>query len=173
MQLSVEPLITQEAIAARVAELGAALRADHAAAPITLLVVLKGAAWFGADLVRHLPHDTVVEFVRAKSYAGTESRGAVEFTVLPEQSLAGRQVVIVEDILDTGRTLHATRELVVQHRPRSVKICTLLDKPARRVIEIGADYVGFAIPDHFVVGYGLDYNEEYRALPAIYTLLPE
>ena len=149
------------------------LDVDYAGTPLTLVVVLKGAAWFGADLARHLPHDTTVEFIRAKSYAGDRSTGTVAFSMLAEAPLAGRNVLVVEDILDTGRTLSAVVERLGAQRPNSLRVCTLLDKPARRALEISADYVGFTIPDRFVVGYGLDYNEAYRALPAIYTLSPE
>lgn len=173
MRLSEEPLITRDDIAERVAALAAQLREDYAATPLTLLVVLKGGAWFGADLVRHLPHDTTVEFIRAKSYEGEHSTGTVHFPVVPDSSLTDRHVLVVEDILDTGRTLRAALRLVESHFPASLKVCTLLDKPARRVASVQAHYVGFEIPDHFVVGYGLDYNELYRALPAIYTIHPE
>ena len=173
MRLSDAPLFPHEAIQARVNALAAQVRVDYAGTPLTLVVVLKGAAWFGADLARHLPNDTTVEFIRAKSYAGDRSTGTVEFSMLAEAGLGGRDVLVVEDILDTGRTLTAVVERLGAQRPNSLRVCTLLDKPARRALEITADYVGFEIPDHFVVGYGLDYNEAYRALPAIYTLSPE
>lgn len=171
MRLSDAPLIDQARIARRVEELGAQLREDFQGAPLTVAVLLKGAAWFAADLLRHLPHDTRVEFMRAQSYAGTASTGTVEFGLLPAaEAITGRDVLLVEDILDTGRTLHAARAQLQGLGAAKVKICVLLDKAAPRVEAITADYVGFRIDDEFVVGYGLDYNEEYRTLPAIYTL---
>lgn len=173
MRLDMRPLISAEAIRDRVAGLAAQLCEDYMGRPITLLVVLKGGAWFGADLARALPHDTRVEFIRAKSYVGDASTGEVRFLVEPEGSLAGRDVVVVEDIVDTGTTLRAIVERVSLLGPNSVRVCTLLDKPARRRVPVQADYVGFEIPDEFVVGYGLDYDEAYRTLTAIYRLLPE
>lgn len=173
MQLSDEPLIHAAAIAGRIEELAEEIRRTYDPDPFTVLVVLKGAAWFGADLVRLLPPSTTVEFMRAKSYAGDRSAGPPEFPLFPESGIAGQHVLLVEDILDTGRTLAAARERIIDARPASLQTCVLLDKPARREIKVDVQFRGFEIADHFVVGYGLDYNEQYRALPAIYRLLPE
>lgn len=173
MRLSDAPLFSEEQIARRVEALAAQIATDYAAQSLTLLIVLKGAAWFGADLVRRLPGDTLVEFIRAKSYAGDTSTGEVRFPLVPEVSLAGRHVLLIEDILDTGRTLDAVTRLVEAQAPASLRACALLDKPSRRVFPARAHYVGFEVPDQFVVGYGLDHDEHYRTLPAIYTLLPD
>lgn len=171
MRLSDEPLLDADAIAARVAELAAAIRRDYDGTPLTCLVVLKGAAWFGADLIRLLPESTVVEFVHARSYDGAASTGNVHIETGAGPLAAGSHVLLIEDIIDTGHTLAALRARLLAHRPASLKACALLDKPARRQVDAAADYIGFEIPDHFVVGYGLDYNEHYRALPAIYQLI--
>ncbi len=173
MRLSEEPLFHAAEIAAKVAELAASISQSYEDTPFTVVVVLKGAAWFGADLVRHLPPSTTVEFMRAKSYVGMQSAGPPAFSLFPESGIVGQHVLIVEDILDTGHTLHAARARIVGEGPASVRTCVLLDKPARREIKVDVEFRGFEIPDHFVVGYGLDYNEQYRALPAIYRLLPE
>jgi len=174
MRLDMRPLYSAATIAERVAELATRLREDYADRTITLLVVLKGGAWFGADLARTLPPDTRVEFIRAKSYVADASSGEVRFLVEPEPAaLHGRDVVIVEDILDTGHTLDAILKRVEVLAPASLGVCTLLDKPTRRRVAVEAGYVGFTIPDEFVVGYGLDYDEAYRTLPGIYRLVPE
>lgn len=173
MRLDVQPMISAETIAAHVALLASRICEDYAGKCITLLIVLKGGAWFGADLARALPPDTRVEFIRAKSYVADSSSGEVRFLVEPEATLRGRDVLIVEDILDTGNTLAAILNRVAAFAPASLRVCALLDKPARRRVPVQADYVGFEIPDAFVVGYGLDYDEAYRTLPAIYRLVPE
>jgi len=174
VRLSETPLYHAVEISAAVEKLAAAIRGTYQDTPFTVVVVLKGAAWFGADLVRHLPPSTTVEFMRAKSYVGDRSAGPPTFPLFPESGLEGQHVLIVEDILDTGRTLAAARERIEGVGPASLRSCVLLDKPIRREVAVEADFHGFQIEDdHFVVGYGLDYNEQYRALPAIYRLLPE
>ena len=167
------PLLSAPVIAERVALLASRLREDYAGRAITLLVVLKGGAWFAADLARALPPDTRVEFIRAKSYAGDTSHGEVRFLIEPDAALQGREVIVVEDVLDTGATLDAILKRVQVLAPASLRVCALLDKPSRRRVAVQADYIGFVIPDEFVVGYGLDYDEAYRTLPAIYRLVPE
>ena len=172
MHLSERPLIETASIQARIADLAREISADYHGEPLVLLVVLKGSLHFASDLQRALPIEQSVqlEFIRARSYAGTTSSGDVRLGYTPELNLQGHHVLILEDILDTGRTATVIRDYVQARRPASVKIGALLDKPARRVVPIEADYVGFEIDDYFVVGYGLDYNEAYRHLPAIYCL---
>jgi hypoxanthine phosphoribosyltransferase len=170
VRVSEEPFICAEAIQRRVCELAAEIRADFGGAPLTLVVVLKGSVIFAADLMRALDGDVAVEFIRARSYVGAHSSGVVSFDQLPDDTIEGRHVLVVEDILDTGRTCLAVFERLRARRPASMKLCVLLDKPSRRAVAVAADYVGFMIEDRFVVGYGLDYNEAYRNLPAIYLV---
>ena len=172
MQLSGEILIPAEEIQERVAELAAEITRDYEGRPVMVVAVLKGAVFFAADLMRRLDLDVKIGFLRAKSYAGSLSQERVYFTLLPEDSLHGKHVLLVEDVLDTGFTCAAILDWLREQHPASTGLCTLLDKPARRGdnVEIKADYVGFTIGDHFVVGYGLDYDERYRQLSSIYTL---
>lgn len=173
MRLSAAPLYTPDQIQARVDALGAEIRRDYAGRDLVVLAVLKGALFFTADLVRAMAREVTVDCVRARSYAGTASTGEVRFTLLPEAPLAGRHVLVVEDILDTGRTAAALVARLRAERPASVAVCTLLDKPACRGVPFEADYVGFEIGPRFVIGYGLDHDERYRELPGIWTLEPE
>jgi hypoxanthine phosphoribosyltransferase len=170
VQLSSEPLISEAAIAAKVVEMAAAITRDYASKTPVLVPVLKGGLFFAADLMRRLDFDLRVDFIRARSYAGHLSKGTVEFTFLPEQSLDGRHVLVLEDILDTGRTTSAVLDRLLAAGAASAELCALLDKPSRRVTPVTAKYIGFTIEDHFVVGYGLDCDECHRHLPAIYTL---
>lgn len=170
MQRRNEPLISEEAIQARISELAAEISRDYAQRELVLAVVLKGALMFAADLSRKLTVATSIEFVRARSYQGTRSSRRVQVTIFPEESLAGKHVLIVEDILDTGNTTHFLLDRFREAKPDSLELCTLLDKPARRNIPVTAKYVGFSIDDLFVVGYGLDYEEKFRELPAVYVL---
>lgn len=167
MRLSAAPLIEASAIHRRVHELAVTIAADYADRDLLLLIVLKGGMFFGADLARALGGTAHVDCVRARSYDGTDSTGEVRFGILPEISLRDRHVLVLEDILDTGRTATALLQRLHAEAPASLEICTLLDKPTRRVVPIEARYVGFEIEDHFVVGYGLDYAEQYRNLPYI------
>tara|TARA_R110001592_G_scaffold158398_1_gene389523 strand:+ start:229 stop:753 length:525 start_codon:yes stop_codon:yes gene_type:complete len=170
LRLSEQPLIDGEQIQHGIAKTADAVNRHYANEALCLLVVLKGAVPFSVALMGHLTMPLTVEYIRAKSYAGTESTGEVLFTHLPEESLRGRHVLIVEDILDTGRTAEAIVDFVQSQHPASAKFITLLDKPSRRIQPVEADFVTFTIEDHFVVGYGLDYNERYRELNAIYTM---
>jgi hypoxanthine phosphoribosyltransferase len=172
MWLSEEPLIRPEAIQKRVREIAEAVSRDYQGRELTLVVVLKGGTLFAADLMRALSIPVTIEYVRARSYDGNRSKGRVELTVLPERSLVGKEVLIVEDVLDTGRTTSAILAAIRAQAPASVRLCVLLDKPKGHSSEIAADYVGFTIDNCFVVGYGLDHNERYRQLPAIYVLTP-
>lgn len=170
LRLNEKPLIDAAQVQQRIAALATEISAAYVGKDLVLLVVLKGSVPFSVDLMRQLNIPLEVDYIRARSYEGTESRGTVQFTHLPEGSLKGRDVLIVEDILDTGRTAEAIRDFVASQHPASERFITLLDKPSRRVLDVEADYVGFVIEDHFVVGYGLDYDERYRELDAIYTL---
>ena len=170
MRLNEQPLISTDAIQTRVYELGRQINADYAGKELVVVVVLKGGLLFAADLLRALRVPLTLEYVRAKSYDGGHSQGAVELKVLPEQSLAGKHVLFVEDILDTGRTTAAVLDVAREAGAASIGLCVLLDKPSRRTAPVHADYVGFAIGDYFVVGYGLDYNERHRELPAIHAM---
>jgi len=170
MKLSGQPLLSEEAIARRVHELAEAVSGDHPEGPLLVLAVLKGSVHFASDLVRQLSVPVTLDFIRAKSYQGTHSGGSVELLVKPTAPIRDQQVLVVEDILDTGRTAAALVDWIEAQGPAGLKICTLVDKPSRRVTDIRADYVGFDIKDQFVVGYGMDYDEQYRELPAIYVL---
>ncbi len=170
MRLSVQPLIAAPRIQRRVAELGAQIRADYQGRDLVLVVLLKGAVIFASDLMRRLDNNVCVDFLRAASYAGTESTGEVTVRTIPETPLSGRHVLLVEDILDTGRTLAAALQWARSQQPASLAVVTLLDKPSRREVEAKADYTGFTIDDHFVVGYGLDYEQRYRQLDSIHVL---
>lgn len=173
MKLSNEPLITEEALRARVSSLAEEISRDYADRNPVLLGVLKGAFHFVSDLARAMRCPVEIEFIRAASYAGTESTGQVRVELPISIPLRGRDVILVEDILDTGRTASAIRAHLQSMGPASIALCTLLDKPSRRAVPAEAAYTGFSIDDHFVVGYGLDCNERYRELAAVYILQPE
>jgi len=166
-------MLSEEQIAQRVKSLGEEISADYAGKQPIAICLLKGSLVFTSDLIRALSVPITVEFMRASSYGGsTESSGSVKILLDTDQDISDRDVLIVEDIVDTGRTLHKTLDLLRARHPRSLKICTLLDKPARRVVDIDIAYRGFAIDDEFVVGYGLDFDERYRDLPYIAVLDP-
>jgi hypoxanthine phosphoribosyltransferase len=170
-----EVLVSEAEIAAKVAELGARIGADHGDRPLTLVSVLKGSLPFMADLMRAIPIPVRIDLMEVSSYGGTstESSGLVRILKDLSASIEGEDVLIVEDIIDTGLTLNYLVRYLRGKNPRSLKICTLLDKPARRLVDIPVDYVGFTIPDQFVVGYGLDYSEFYRNLRFVGVLRPE
>jgi hypoxanthine phosphoribosyltransferase len=164
-------LLPAEKIAARVRELAAEISRDYRDQSPHLIGILKGAWVFMADLIRQLDPEATVDFLGIASYgAGTTSSGEVKITKDLDTSIEGRHVLVVEDILDTGRTFHYLREVLRARQPLSLKLVTLLDKPSRRVIPISADYVGFTIPDVFVVGYGLDYGQQCRRLPDVWSI---
>ncbi|MFZ5592082.1 MAG: hypoxanthine phosphoribosyltransferase [Bacillota bacterium] len=169
-----EVLITEQQIANRVAELGRQISRDYAGREILVVGILKGAVLFLADLVRHIDVPVRLDFMAVSSYgATTDSSGVVQIIKDLEQSIEGRHVLIVEDIVDTGLTLKYLQDNLATRRPASLRICTLLDKPGRRKVPVQVDYNGFVIPDEFVVGYGLDYAERYRNLRDILVLKPE
>ncbi|MGA3137087.1 MAG: hypoxanthine phosphoribosyltransferase [Terracidiphilus sp.] len=167
-------LYTREQIAERVAELGAQITRDLNGEKLVMVGVLKGAAPFLADLARSIQADATFDFVATSSYGkGQRTSGAVRLTKDLDESIEGKNVLIVEDILDTGLTLAYLRKLLLQQRPKTLRIVTLLDKPSRRIEKIEADYVGFSIPNLFVIGYGMDYAERYRNLPDICLMTPD
>lgn len=164
-------LYTGERIAAEVKRLGREISRDYPGRNLLLVGVLKGSFVFIADLIREIANPTLVDFVRLASYgSGTHSSGIIEFRKELEMSIRGRDVIIVEDIVDSGYTLECLYNSLLRQEPRSLKICTLIDKRARREVEIEADYVGMTLDDGFIIGYGLDYDEHYRGLPDIYTI---
>ena len=169
-----EILISEEQIQRRVAELGARINADFAGEQILIIAVLKGALLFLADLIRHIDLPVAIDFLAVSSYgAGTESSGVVRILKDLDEPIEHRNVIIVEDIVDSGRTLDYLLRMLRQRNPATLHVCTLLDKVMCRVIDVPIDYVGFEVPDAFVVGYGLDYAEHYRQLPFIGVLKPE
>jgi hypoxanthine phosphoribosyltransferase len=171
-------LISKEEITKRVAELGAQITRDFAGQPVLLVGVLKGATIFLADLARQVNLDATFDFIGVSSYGnrpspsqelkvGWDSTGEVKLTKDSDQSMKDKNIIVVEDILDTGLTLTYLKKLLAARLPRTLKIAALLDKPSRRKLPLEGDYVGFQIPDEFVVGYGLDYAERYRNLADI------
>lgn len=167
-------LLSEDQIKARIAELGRELTADYAGKNPIFIGVLKGVVMFFADMIRAIPLDCQIDFMAVSSYGGgTQSSGKIRIQKDISVDLAGRHVVILEDILDSGLTLSHTAAYLKTKGPASLKICTLLDKPDRRKAEVQADYVGFTISNLFVVGYGLDFDENYRNLPYVGVLKPE
>ncbi|MCR5042448.1 MAG: hypoxanthine phosphoribosyltransferase [Clostridia bacterium] len=165
-------LYSEEQIARRVAELGDVISRDYAGKELMLVAVLKGSVVFLADLMRSIKIPCGIGFIGTSSYSGISTTKSVTITIPLTQSVKGKNVIIVEDILDTGYTLQTLKAYMLEDQgAKDVRICTMLDKPGRREVpEIKADYYGFAIPNEFVIGYGLDYNEMYRNLPFIGTL---
>jgi hypoxanthine phosphoribosyltransferase len=158
-----EVLFSKAQIADRVSQLGLQISSDYKGRSIVLIGVLKGAAIFLADLARSIEVDNTFDFVAVSSYGrGMVSSGAVKLIKDIDNSIESKHVILVEDILDTGLTLSYLRGMMLQHKPASLKIATCLDKPERRLVPIDADYVGFRIPNQFVIGYGMDYAEHYR-----------
>lgn len=167
-------LLSEEALRARIGELGAKISEDYTGKEPLLVSVLRGSYIFMADLTRALTIPCTVDFMAVSSYgSGTTSSGQVNIIKDLSDSIEGKDVIVVEDILDSGNTLYYLLQVLQARHPHSIRLCTLLDKPSRRVKPIKADYVGFTVPDAFVVGYGLDYDERYRNLPYIGVLKPQ
>lgn len=167
-------LYTRQQIAERVAEMGAQITRDLNGEKLVMIGVLKGAAFFLSDLSRAIQVDATFDFVATSSYGkGQRTSGAVKLIKDLDEPIEGRNVLVVEDILDTGLTLSYLRKIFLQHRPKTLRVATLLDKPSRRIEKIEADYVGFSIPNLFVIGYGMDYAERYRNLPDICFMSPD
>ena len=167
-------LFTEAELKARVAELGAQITADYQGKKPIVISILRGSYIFMADLTRSIDLPITVDFMAVSSYgAGTSSSGQVRIVKDLSENIEGRDVLVVEDILDSGNTLSYLLEILKARHVASVRLCTLLDKPSRRVKDVHPDYVGYTVPDYFVVGYGLDYAEYYRNLPYIGVLKPE
>jgi len=169
-----EVLYTRDQIAERVREMGAQITKDLEGEKLVMIGVLKGAAPFLADLARAVTVDATFDFVAVSSYGkSNHTSGAVKLIKDLDEPIEGKNVLVVEDILDTGITLTYLRKIFLQHHPKSLRIAALLDKPSRRLEKITADYVGFSIPNLFVIGYGMDFAERYRNLPDICLMPPE
>ena len=167
-------LIPHAQIQARVAELGAQISADYSGKDLTVIGILKGSVLFMADLIRAISMPLAIDFMAVTSYgASTTSSGNVRILKDLDSSIAGRHLLIVEDIIDSGLTMQYLLNNLASRGAASLRVCTLLDKPERRLTDVRADYTGFAVPNEFVVGYGLDYNQMYRNLPDIGVLHPE
>ncbi len=167
-------LLSEDEIREKVRELGGKITADYKNSNLMLVTVLKGAVVFLADLMRQIDVPAEIDFMVVSSYgSGVKSSGVVKIVKDLDVPLAGKDILIVEDILDSGLTLSYIKELLESRGPRSIRIATLLDKPSRRKVDLQADYIGFLVPDEFVIGYGLDYDEKYRNLPYIGILKPE
>lgn len=163
----IKTLISEAELKKRVEELAKQIHEDYGNKEIVFICILKGSVFFTVDLAKSIPGDVKLEFIRVSSYSGTESTGKIELKLDLKESIEGKDVLIIEDIVDTGRTLSYLKEHLKTKKPNSLKICTLLDKKERRICEIEPEYVGFDIPDKFVLGYGLDVDEKYRNLPYI------
>ena len=166
-------LLSKEEIESKVTEIGTRITADYDGKYPVFVGILKGCFVFMADLLRHVDATCTMDFMAVSSYSGTKTTGAVKINKDLQHDIKGRHVTLVEDILDSGITLNYIENYLSVREPASIKIATLLDKPARRQADIKADYACFEVPDAFVVGYGLDYNEKYRNLPYIGVLKPE
>ena len=167
-----KPMITAGRIARRVRQLGRNISHVYSDidTPLVIVVILKGATVFASDLLRSLSIPAELEFVRASSYGSGTSRGALRLAHMVDGPLVGRHVLLVEDIVDSGRTAQAVTRRIRRMKPASLRIAALLDRPARREVQVNIDFLGFTIPDRFVIGYGLDYAGLYRELPGIYSL---
>ena len=168
MAEKVKMLIPEEEVNARIEELGKKISEEYAGKQVHLICVLKGGVFFMCELAKRITVPATMDFMSVSSYGdGTQSSGIVKIAKDLDESLEGKDVIVVEDIIDSGRTLSYLLRILKGRHPASIRLCTLLDKPERRVVDVKVDYVGFEIPDEFVVGYGLDYNQQYRNLPYI------
>ncbi|MCI5935316.1 MAG: hypoxanthine phosphoribosyltransferase [Lachnospiraceae bacterium] len=168
MSERIRELISEKDIAKRIVELGAQISADYQGESVFMLCVLKGGVYFTTELSKRMSVPVSLDFMAVSSYGmETESSGVVKIIKDLDESIEGKNVLVVEDIIDSGRTLSLLLENLRQRKPKTLKLCTLLNKPARRVTDIQVDYVGYEIPDEFVVGYGMDYAQKYRNLPYI------
>ena len=166
-------LISEEEIKEICKRLGEQISKDYEGKKLLLVSVLKGAVVFMADLMRNITCDCKIDFMSVSSYSGTKTTGVVKFKKDLDIDPDGRDILIVEDILDSGITLAYLKQVLLQRNAASIKICTFLDKPANRRADIKAEYIGKEVPDEFIIGYGLDYNEKYRNLPFVAILSPE
>lgn len=164
----VRVMLTEEEVDAKISEIGKKISEDYAGKQVHLICVLKGGSFFMCELAKRITVPVSLDFMSVSSYGGdTKSSGIVKIVKDLDEPLKGKDVIVVEDIVDSGRTLSYLLEMLEQREPKSLALCTLLDKPDRRVIDVNVDYTCFQIPDEFVVGYGLDYDQRYRNLPYI------
>ena len=164
----IEVMLQEETVNRRIRELGEEISRDYEGKTVHLIFILKGSVYFTCELAKRITVPVTMDFMQCSSYgAATKSSGVVRIVKDLDEPITGRDVIIVEDIIDSGRTLSHLKDLLGQRQPASLKICTLLDKPERRVTDVDVEYVGFQIEDKFVVGYGLDYDQQYRNLPYI------
>lgn len=167
-------LIPESVVDAKVKELGEQISKDYAGKDIHLICILKGGAFFATELAKRITIPVSIDFMQVSSYGdATTSSGIVRIVKDLDETLEGKEVLIVEDIIDSGRTLHYLMPVLEQREPASLKLCALLNKPDRREVEVTIDYLGFDIPDEFVIGYGLDYAQHYRNLPFIGVITPD
>ena len=165
---TVKELIAEEKVAARIKELAEQINKDFEGQSVTLVCILKGSVFFTTELAKYIKVPVVIDFMQCSSYgADTKSSGVVKLAKDLDEPITGKHVILIEDIIDSGRTLSHLVKLLSQRDPASLTLCTLLDKPSRRVVEVDVKYTGFEIPDEFVVGYGLDYDQKMRNLPYI------
>lgn len=168
MAETVKVMIEESAVDKRVRELGEEISRDYEGKQIHLISILKGGVFFTCELAKRITVPVSIDFMSVSSYGdGTASSGIVKIAKDLDESLEGKDVIVVEDIIDSGRTLYYLMDILAKRNPKSLKLCTLLDKPDRRVKDVKVDYIGFEIPDEFVVGYGLDYAQKYRNLPYV------
>ena len=168
MEDKIRVLVPEKDVDAKIAELGKKISEDYAGRQVHLVCVLKGGVFFMCELAKRITVPVTMDFMSVSSYgAGTESSGVVKIVKDLDEPLRDKDVIVVEDIVDSGRTLSYLLDMLKARGPKSMALCTLLDKPDRRVIDVKVDYTGFQIPDEFVVGYGLDYDQRYRNLPYI------
>lgn len=168
MAEKISVLLTEEEVDRKIQEIGEQISKDYAGEQVHLVCVLRGGAFFMCELAKRITVPVSLDFMSVSSYGGdTKSSGVVKIVKDLDDSLAGKNVIVVEDIVDSGRTLSYLLEMLKDRGPKSMRLCTLLDKPDRRVVDVQVDYTGFQIPDEFVVGYGLDYDQKYRNLPYI------
>ena len=164
----IKVLIDEQKLQTRIEEIADQIQKEYKGKELILICILKGSIFFTVDLAKRITGDVKIEFIRVSSYNdGTESSGEIKMKLDLKDSIQGKDVIVIEDIIDTGRTLSYLIEYLKMKKPNSVKLCALLDKPDRRTIDVKVDYTGFQIPDKFVVGYGLDFDEKYRNLPYV------
>lgn len=168
MAETIKVMIPEEVVDKKIEELGKQISEDYAGKQVHLICILKGSVFFTCELAKRITVPVSFDFMSVSSYGdGTQSSGIVKIAKDLDEALEGKHVILIEDIIDSGRTLHYLLDVLEKRNPASLKLCTLLDKPDRRVKDVKVDYVGFQIPDEFVVGYGLDYAQKYRNLPYI------
>lgn len=168
MSAKISVMISEEDVDKRINEIAQQINKDYAGKSVHLICILKGSIFFTCELAKRITLPVTMDFMSVSSYGGgTESSGTVKIKKDLDEPIAGKDVIVIEDIIDSGRTLSNLLEVLKIRNPKSIRLCTLLDKPERRVVEVPVDYTGFEIPDKFVVGYGLDYDQNYRNLPYI------